>query len=256
MTSPTVLQAPDSAPLATALARDYAVQIDTAYGTGSGPNWVFVMGLNKVSPTTDITMQDDGDIHSGGRKSQIATAIGENLELGGLRKGERAPEYIPDPGIEHLRLLGSRIGYENIAHIRYWRVDEIEEAKEGFFAVNFTGSSDDKEGLYAWTATCTGRGKHKDIDKPLMPVVKTFTLPGGTTGGNWTITVDGDPTANLAHNIAASALKTALEALDSVGAGNATVVGTGPYVVTLPGTVTTVTASGTNLTPTGTVTVS
>ncbi|WP_328438266.1 phage tail tube protein [Nocardia puris] len=258
MTAPAPLQAPDSAPLSTALARDYAVQIDVNYGTGQPPEWVFIMGLNKVSPTTDITMQDDGDIHSGGRKSQIATAIGENLELGGLRKGERSPGFVPDPGQEKLRAHGEQIGYANIAHVRYWRVDEIAEAKEGFFAVNWTGSADDKEGLYGWTATLTGRGKHKDIAKPLAPVVKTFALPSGTTSGTWTITVDGQTTSGLAHNIAAAALKTALEALSTVGAGNASVTGAngGPYTAVLPGTVTTVSASGTGLTPSGTITIS
>lgn len=97
MTAPAPLQAPDSAPLSTALARDYAVQIDVNYGTGQPPEWVFIMGLNKVSPTTDITMQDDGDIHSGGRKSQIATAIGENLSWAGSARvnGHRASSPIP-----------------------------------------------------------------------------------------------------------------------------------------------------------------
>lgn len=257
MTSPTPLQAPDSASLATALARDYAVQIDTAYGTGEAPNWVFIMGLNKVSPANDITMQDDGDIHSGGRKSQIATAIGENLELGGLRKGERSPNYVPDPGIEQLRLHGNRIGYENVAHVRYWRTDEIAEAKEGYFAVSFVGSADDKEGLYGWTATLTGRGKHKDIAKPVMPIVKTVTLPAGTTSGTWTFTVDGETTSGIAHNAALTAVKSAVEALSTVGVGNATVTGMpgGPYSITLPSTVAAVSASGSGLTPSGTVTV-
>ncbi|MBH0778822.1 phage tail tube protein [Nocardia bovistercoris] len=258
MTAPAPLQAPDSSTLATALARDYAVQIDVAYGTGSAPEWVFVMGLNKVSPTQDITMQDDGDIHSGGRKSQIATAIGENLELAGLRKGERSPAYVPDPGIEQLRKHGSKIGYENIAHVRYWRTDEIDEAKEGYFAVAFVGSADDKEGLYGWTATLTGRGQHKDIVKPLTPIVKTFTLPAGTTSGTWTITVDGQTASALTHTITLAALKTALEGLSTVGTGNATVTGTPgtAYTVTLPGTVLVVSASGSGLTPAGTVVVS
>ncbi|WP_416565053.1 phage tail tube protein [Nocardia testacea] len=254
MTTP--LQAPDSASMATALARDYAVQIDLNQGTPQAgtPNWVFVMGLNKVSPTTDLTMQDDGDIHSGGRKSQIATGIGENLELGGLRKGNRSPNYVPDPGQEKLRSHGSQIGYDNIAHIRYWRVDEIDEAKEGYFAVNWVSSADDKEGLYAFTATLTGRGKHKDIAKPLAQTVKTFTLPAGTTGGTWTVTVDGETTSGVSNTVTAAALQSALAALANVGADGVTVaLAGGVYTATFTVPVTSVTASGSGLTPSGTV---
>ncbi|MGW1740450.1 phage tail tube protein [Nocardia sp. NPDC001965] len=258
MTSPTPLQAPDSASMATALARDYAVQIDLAHGTAQAgtPDWAFVMGLNKVSPTTDTTMQDDGDIHSGGRKSQIATAIGENLELGGLRKGTLSPGYVPDPGQEKLRAHGSEIGYANIAHVRYWRTDGIDEAKEGYFAVNWVSSADDKEGLYAFTATLTGRGKHTNIAKPTTSTVKTFTLPAGTTGGTWTVTVDGQTTTGVSNSATGAAFQSALEALSTVGAGNVTVSLTGGvYTATFLVPVTSVTASGTGLTPSGTVAV-
>lgn len=255
MTSPEPLNAPDSASLHAALARDYAVQINTA-AAGSPPTWVFVMGLNKVSPTTDTTMQDDGDIHSNGRKSQIATAIGENLELGGLRKGSRTPNFVPDPGIERLRYHGSKIGYENIAHIRYWRTDEIDEAKEGYYAVNFSGGGEDKEGLLSWTATLTGRGQAQDIEKPREATKVTITLPGSLTGGDWTLDVDDETTAAIVYNAAASAVKSALEALPNVGAGNATVTGVagGPYTVTVPGTVT-ITGNGYGLTPAGPINV-
>ncbi|MEU3013343.1 phage tail tube protein [Nocardia asteroides] len=256
MTTP--LQAPDSAGMATALARDYAVQIDTNWGTPSQgtPNWVFVLGLNTVNPTQDITFQDDGDIHSGGYKSQQATAIGANLELAGLRKGLKSPGYVADPGQEKLRSHGSQIGDANTAHIRYWRTDEIDEAREGYYAVNWTSAGGDKEGLYGFTATCTGKGKPKDITKPVAPVTYTFELPGATTGGTWTITVDGNTTAGVSNSVTAAALKTAVEALPNVGTGNATVTLTGGvYSVTFSVAVTTVTASGASLTPAGTVTV-
>ncbi len=257
MTTP--LQAPNSAGMATALARDYAVQIDLNYGTAQAgtPNWVFVMGLNKVNPTNDITFQDNGDIHSGGRKSQIATAVGENLELAGLRKGNRTPGYVPDPGQEKLRSHGEEIGDANTAHLRYWRTDDISEAKEGYFAVNWVSAADDKEGLLSFTATCTGQGKHTLISKPLAEIMKTFKLPSGTTGGTWTATVDGQTTSGISNTATASAVKSALEALATVGTGNVTVTGTAAsgYTVTFAVTVTAVTASGSSLTPSGTVTV-
>lgn len=258
MTAP--LDAPNSAGMATALARAYAVQINVNHGTAlaATPDWRFILGLNKVSPTNDITFQDNGDIHSGGYKSQIATAIGANLELAGLRKGTRSPGYVPDPGQEKLRSHGEAIGDANTAHIRYWRTDEIAEAKEGYFAVNWVSSADDKEGLLAFTATCTGQGKHTDIAKPMLPVVKTFTLPAGTTAGTWTATVDGDTATAIAHNVAPAAFKTALEGLASVGTGGVTSVTGTPLtglVVTFAVPVTTVTASGSGLTPAGTITV-
>ncbi|MGV9662579.1 phage tail tube protein [Nocardia niigatensis] len=243
--------------MATALARDYAVQIDLNYGTAtSTPNWLFVMGLNKVSPSNDITLQDDGDIHSGGRKSQIATAIGENLELGGLRKGNLSAGFVADPGQEKLRSHGEDIGAANTAHIRYWRTDGIDEAKEGYFAVSWVSSADDKEGLYGFTATLTGKGKHKNIAKPTAPLVKTITLPAAT-GGTFTVTVDGQITSGVAYNATGATLKTALEALSTVGVGKVEVTGTagGPYTLTFANSVSTVTASGTSLTPSGTVSV-
>ncbi|MFI5778698.1 phage tail tube protein [Nocardia sp. NPDC051570] len=255
----TTLQAPNSAGMATALARDYAVQVDINYGTAQSgtPEWVFVMGLNKVSPSNDITLQDDGDIHSNGRKSQIATAIGENLEIAGLRKGNLAAGFVADPGQEKLRSHGEDIGAANTAHVRYWRTDGIDEAKEGYFAASWVSAADDKEGLYGFTCTLTGKGQHKKIAKPTAPTAKTITLPSGSTGGTFTVTVDGQSTPGIAYNATAAAVKTALEALSTVGAGKAEVTGSagGPYTVNLPGTVSTVTASGTSLTPSGIVTV-
>ncbi|WP_157556244.1 phage tail tube protein [Nocardia acidivorans] len=254
----TTLQAPNSAGMATALARDYAVQVDINYGTAQAatPEWVFVMGLNKVSPSNDITLQDDGDIHSNGRKSQIATAIGENLELGGLRKGNIAPGFVADPGQEKLRGHGEDIGSANTAHVRYWRTDGIDEAKEGYFAVSWVSAADDKEGLYGFTVTLTGKGQHKKIAKPTTVTAKAITLPTAT-GGTFTVTVDGQTTAGIAYNATKDAVKTALELLTTVGAGKAEVTGSagGPYTVSLPGTVTTVTASGSSLTPPGAITV-
>ncbi|AUM18228.1 MULTISPECIES: phage tail tube protein [Rhodococcus] len=158
----------DSSALVSTLARDWAVQVDTS--SNGTPSWVFVYGLSTVNPTTDLTMQDDGDINADGRKSQIATAIGENLELQGLRKGTLAGETLtPDPGQEFLRAKGRKIGYENISHVRFWRLDDLSDAYEGHFATNWTDTGGDKEGLQAFTCTLTGRGKMTSITKPTAP---------------------------------------------------------------------------------------
>ena len=250
MTSP--LLAPNSAGMASPLARDYAVQIDVNYGTelAGTPDWQFVLGLNKVSPTNDITFQDDGDIHSNGRKSQVATAIGENLELAGLRKGTLSPDFVPNPGIEKLRWHGQQIGYLNTAHIRYWRTDGIDEAKEGYFATNFVSSADDKEGLLAFTATLTGQGQHLDIVKPTAQTVKTFTLPAGTSGGVWDVAIDAGNLADLAWNVPLATFKSSIEGLANV-LGTVTVTGTPGEVYTVVFATdhpTTVTANGADLT--------
>lgn len=156
----------DSSHLVTTLARDWAVQVNT--GTKAEPAWVTVYGLTTVNPSTDLTMQDDGDIHAGGYKSQIATAIGSNLELQGLRKGELETDdtLVADPGQEYLRAKGEQIGYKNIAIVRAWRTDGLDEAFEHSYAVNWTSSGGDKEGLNAFTCTLTGRGKPVKIAKP------------------------------------------------------------------------------------------
>jgi len=83
--------------------------------------------------------------------------------------------------------------------------------------------------------------------------VQTVTITGTPTGGNFTLTFDGDTTANIVYNAAASAVEAALEALDSVGADNVTVTGStgGPYTVTFNvdmGDVPVMTASGAGLT--------
>ncbi|WP_410877359.1 hypothetical protein [Nocardia sp. A7] len=76
----------------------------------------------------------------------------------------------------------------------------------------------------------------------------TVTITG--SAGTWTATVtvagDAQTATGLAYNIAAAALKTAIEALSNVGSGNASVTGTGGvFAVTVPGTLT---ANGAGLT--------
>jgi hypothetical protein len=69
---------------------------------------------------------------------------------------------------------------------------------------------------------------------------QTVTITGTPTGGTFTLTFDGETTAGIAYNAAASAVTSALEALSNIDAGS--VVTTGgpgpgtPYVVTFSGT--------------------
>ncbi|MEU8136586.1 hypothetical protein [Streptodolium elevatio] len=69
--------------------------------------------------------------------------------------------------------------------------------------------------------------------------VQTVTITGTPTGGTYTLTFDGETTAAIAFNAAASAVQTALEALSNVVPGEVVCAG-GPH----PGTAVTVTFGG------------
>ncbi len=69
--------------------------------------------------------------------------------------------------------------------------------------------------------------------------VQTVTLTGGPTGGTFTLTFEGQTTAGIAWNAAASAVQSALEALSNVAPGDVVCTG-GP----LPGSTVTVTFGG------------
>ncbi|MGZ3140800.1 phage tail tube protein [Lentzea chajnantorensis] len=61
--------------------------------------------------------------------------------------------------------------------------------------------------------------------------LQQIAITGGPTGGTWTATLNGQTTSGIPYNAAATAVRTALEALSTIGAGNVTCTG-GP----LPGT--------------------
>lgn len=70
------------------------------------------------------------------------------------------------------------------------------------------------------------------------PEIQVLDL-GSPTGGTWTVKYNtiGSPTANLAHNISAADLKTALESLAPIGVDDVDVAGPdgGPFTVTFQG---------------------
>ena len=67
--------------------------------------------------------------------------------------------------------------------------------------------------------------------------IQTVTITGSPTGGTFTLTFMGATTSAIAYNAASSAVQTALQALATIGSGNATVTGSagGPYTVTFTG---------------------
>jgi hypothetical protein len=86
-------------------------------------------------------------------------------------------------------------------------------------------------------------------DPTLHPPTKA-TITGTPTGGTFTLTYGGDTTSAIAYNAAASAVETALEALDSIPADSLTVTGSagGPYTIVGLGDDSGLTASGASLT--------
>ncbi len=64
--------------------------------------------------------------------------------------------------------------------------------------------------------------------------VQTATITGTPTGGTFKLTFAGAQTATIAYNAAAGAVQTALQALSTIGSGNALVTGSagGPYTIT------------------------
>lgn len=69
--------------------------------------------------------------------------------------------------------------------------------------------------------------------------VQTITITGTPAGGTFTLTFAGSTTTAIAYNAAGTAVKAALEALNTVGSGNVAVTGGPgpgtPYVVTFQG---------------------
>jgi hypothetical protein len=84
--------------------------------------------------------------------------------------------------------------------------------------------------------------------------VETITATGTPTAGNFTLTVNGQTTANIPYNAAATAVQSALTALSGIGAGQVTCTGGplpgAPVVCTFGGTMAK-TAVTMTLTPTG-----
>lgn len=85
-------------------------------------------------------------------------------------------------------------------------------------------------------ASASGIVQQPSADTGVAPTneVQTVTVTGSPTGGNFTLTFDGDETDDIAHNATAAVVKAALEALDSIGTGNVRVTGSagGPWTVT------------------------
>lgn len=88
---------------------------------------------------------------------------------------------------------------------------------------------------FADTATTLPTDATSALSTTSASEVQTVTLSGSPSGGTFTLSFMGQTTATIAYNAAAAAVQSALQALSTVGAGNATVAGTGPWTVTFAG---------------------
>lgn len=232
--------------LSSTLARDWILEV-----TEDGTTFLRVRGLSSVAPIFEGSEQDDSDIDSEGFASQIVTGLAFRIEGGGKRKGENTAGFVDDPGQALLRRKGRKTGADNIVTARIYRRDALPDAHEAETTVKWTDSAaGDTNALQEFSFTLSGRGKPRDIVKPLVPSgAQVFTVGvGAATGGTFTLTWNGKTTSALAYNATAAAIKTALVALDDgYVAADFTTSGTAPtWSVTVPGGV--VTGDGTALT--------
>ncbi len=116
----------------------------------------------------------------------------------------------------------------------------------------------DSVGMALLTSLQAGSFLYPRVDAlgPVIDNTQTVTL-GTQSSGTFTLTYKGQTTATIAYNAASAAVQTALQALSTIGAGNATVSGSagGPYTVTfaaaLASDTTALTGSGASLTTPG-----
>ena len=102
---------------------------------------------------------------------------------------------------------------------------------EGTAAIDFTIKDAYTQGGNSW-----GTGPYDVAEGAGTNEVQTVTVSGTPTGGSFELTFAGDTTTPVMYNAVASDLQSALDALGSIGHGNA-LVGGGPF----PGTPMTVT---------------
>lgn len=180
-----VAKAPASFDLASTLARDWAVQVNT--GTADTPEWVYVRGLSQFAPQTTPNMQDDSDIDSEGYTSQIATTIEMTFAGEGRRKGEKAEGiFNQDPGQSFLRAAGRRMGQDNIVHARCWRTDGVQEGYDSRFSVSWEDTAGANADLDAFSFTLMSRGKPMEIQPVENDQAESIPVDGGATGGETT----------------------------------------------------------------------
>ena len=235
-----------TASLASPLARDWILEVETATGV-----WTRVRGLTTCSPIFDNSQEDSSTIDDNGFASEETTGHSYKVEGSGKRKGDSAVGFTDDAGQDFLRKKARKSGVENKVKARVFRRDSLPEAYQNVHPVKWTDSPGSGiNGLAEFSFTLGFNGEPEEITKPLVPSgTQVFSVGvGAATAGTFTLTWNGQTTDTIAFNATNATVKTALVALDDgYKAADFTVTGAaGEYVITVPGGV--VTGDGTALT--------
>jgi len=151
-----------SAPLDTALARKWKLEVDTS--ATETPTWVPVRGITNFTPGTTPTVQSTDDYDSDGWGADEKTMLKWANAVQLLRKKSDATTY--DPGQEALRAKSDQFGSAGTAHIRWYDRDGGPEAFEGRANVSWEpqgGATADVENV---TVNLTGKGARTAITNP------------------------------------------------------------------------------------------
>lgn len=222
-----VLKPPSSNQLTTVAAGQYGVQIKDPL-TGS---YLWLNGISKFEPKNKAKLEDDSDIYGNNWDSQIAMGNGLEISIEGMVKGEDIGTFTTDPGLAILLAAREETGTDNLVELRYWRHDDLPEAKQSAFAVDISLNGGKPNEIQKWSGTLHGRGRPDTIAKPQAPSSFTLEVTGSPTGGNYPLTVGGQ-TYSALFSANAAAIQSGLAGLSTVGAGNVTVTGTGVMTVT------------------------
>lgn len=121
----------------------------------------------------------------------------------------------------------TRTSFKRWGSIATFKTIVTDESKT--FDVNLLEANANVLGLFYKVTTPTPSGVG-------VSEVQAVTVNGAPTGGTFVLTFGDVATTDLPYNATAAAVQTALQALPSIGAGNVTVTGAGPYTVTFAGT--------------------
>lgn len=97
------------------LLRDTTAEINT--GTEAVPNWVEILGIDKIERKPKATKKDCATTKSGGNEEHRVTERGDTWTLKGQRI-EDPDSGARDPGQEAVEALGNAIGYDSVKQIR------------------------------------------------------------------------------------------------------------------------------------------
>lgn len=136
-------------------ARDIKIEINAAYGSGGGDEWIPIGGLNSLTHSPASQTADTTDFDSGGRAEHMVMERGDSWALAGFAledvlNGER------DPGQAAVESLGRAVGLASHGQFRM--------TSPGGNTATFLASAEVTQGggghndAAAWSATVTITG--------------------------------------------------------------------------------------------------